>query len=524
VSMRSGIFGLIKGECHNIGCSEITKRTQKVIKTNNSILHGTWLEELKHPVDELLRNPEKFNTIEGPVQGCHFDSKSSVLTLHVDFARQHPVFYYSSGELFAFAHSLEKLTNLLKENDVTIKTDENGASFLLSYASILGDLTIVKGVRKLMPGHSLVYAKGNLKIINRDNLQSIDRTITNKSEAIDMLDVAFYRATDALVKTNYTINADQINLLSGGIDSRLVFMQTIKSAKNINTLCFSAKGYLDHKISKQISSDFKANYNFCDLNPGNYVMCTDSVEDYDGTINYLASAHHKYALKNFTNQGIIASGQLGNEILAEFYSPNNNLIYTLDSISTMKGVGVDAKEIWNKTPESTLFKLYNRGFLYTNSAAYSTVNGTLYSPFTSREFVRTALQLHPSLLKNHFIYLEWMKAKYPEAMRYNWERYRTKPVGGVSLKLAKLKMSILTSFMYPLSKFRSTSMSPLQYWFNESQELQQFFKNTFLDNMEQLDSVPSLASFVKQNYGSMNITNKASVLTLLLALKKYVNS
>ena len=117
-----------------------------------------------------------------------------------------------------------------------------------------------------------------------------------------------------------------------------------------------------------------------------------------------------------------------------------------------------------------------------------------------------------------------MKAKYPEAMRYNWERYRTKPVGGVSLKLAKLKMSILTSFMYPLSKFRSTSMSPLQYWFNESQELQQFFKNTFLDNMEQLDSVPSLASFVKQNYGSMNITNKASVLTLLLALKKYVNS
>ena len=42
--------------------------------------------------------------------------------------------------------------------------------------------------------------------------------------------------------------------------------------------------------------------------------------------------------------------------------------------------------------------------------------------------------------------------------------------------------------------------------------------------MEQLDSVPSIASFVKNNYASMNITNKASVLTLLLALKKYVNS
>ena len=109
-------------------------------------------------------------------------------------------------------------------------------------------------------------------------------------------------------------------------------------------------------------------------------------------------------------------------------------------------------------------------------------------------------------------------------MRYNWERYKSKPVGGMSLKLAKLKMSVLTRFIYPLSKFRSSSMSPLQYWFNESQEIQQFFENTFVDNMEHLDSVPSLASFVKQNYGSMNITNKASVLTLLMALKKYVNS
>ena len=522
--MRSGIYGVIKGECHNFGYSQINKCTQKVIQTNNSILHGTWLEKLNYPVDELLSNPEKFNTIEGPVQGCYFDQKSSTLTIHVDFARQHPIFYYSSDKVFAFAHSLEKLIGILKENDIVIRADENGAALLLSYASILGDKTIVQGVRKLMPGHSLVYVKGEFKLINRDNLQNLERSITDKSKAIDMLDDVFSKATDAMVRANSELNADQINLLSGGIDSRMVFMQTIKSSENINTLCFSAKGYLDHTISEQISSDFKANYNFCDLNPGNYVMCTDSVEDYDGTINYLASAHHRYALKNFTNQGIIASGQLGNEILAEFYTPNCNFIYTLDSISTMKGVGIDAKEIWDITPESTLFKLYNRGFLYTNSAAYSTVNGTLYSPFTSKEFVITALQLHPSLLKNHYIYLEWMKSKYPEAIRYNWERYKSKPVGGMSLKLAKLKMSVLTRFIYPLSKFRSSSMSPLQYWFNESQEIQQFFENTFVDNMEHLDSVPSLASFVKQNYGSMNITNKASVLTLLMALKKYVNS
>ena len=99
-----------------------------------------------------------------------------------------------------------------------------------------------------------------------------------------------------------------------------------------------------------------------------------------------------------------------------------------------------------------------------------------------------------------------------------------KPVGGMSLKLAKFKMSILTRFIYPLSKFKGASMSPLQHWYDKSQEIQKFFSRTYEDNEDQLDSVPSLASFVKQNYSSMNITNKASVLTLLLALKKYVNS
>ena len=173
-----------------------------------------WLEKLNYPVDELLSNPEKFNTIEGPVQGCHFDQKSSTLTIHVDFARQHPIFYYSSDKVFVFAHSLEKLIGILKENDIVIRADENGAALLLSYASILGDKTIVQGVRKLMPGHSLVYVKGELKLINRDNLQNLERSITDKSKAIDMLDDVFSKATDAMVRANSELNADQINLLS----------------------------------------------------------------------------------------------------------------------------------------------------------------------------------------------------------------------------------------------------------------------------------------------------------------------
>ncbi|MBM72509.1 MAG: hypothetical protein CL847_06980 [Crocinitomicaceae bacterium] len=522
--MRSGIFGVIKGDSQNLGCTKPTKLSQKLIQTKNSALHGTWFGELSYPAEELLSDPEKFNMLEGPTQGFHYDPQSRKLALHVDFARQHPVFYYHKSQLFAFANSLEKLCELLKAHDIKIKADEQGASMLLTYSSILGNKTLVKGVRKLMPGYSLFYSDNKVELINRNNLQDLDRHISDKSSAIELLDSTFKSVTNAVATTNADLGADQINLLSGGIDSRMVFMQSVKASNSVSTLCFSAEGYLDHQISQQISKDYNIDYNFCNLNPGTYMMCTDSMEDYDGTINFLASAHHRFALNNFNNQGIIASGQLGNEILAEFYNPNNDFYDTLESITTMKGVGGGEKDVWNATPDSTLFKLYNRGFLYTNSAAYSTLDGTLYSPFTSKEFVKAALQLHPSLLKDHFIYLEWMKARYPESICYKWERYRVKPVVGMSLKLAKLKMSILTRFIYPLSNFRCDSMSPLQHWYKESKILQQFFSKTFEENIEQLDSVPSLESFVKQNYAFMNITNKASVLTLLLALKKYVNS
>ena len=556
--MRSGIFGAIgsrmitipglvtksfEGLYYAVGCNKPSSLIEQsaFIETNNETfgIHGVWLNSENHNwsesdsllhLKEYVNDPSKFDQIEGPVQGFHFDKSAGRLLLHTDFARQHPLFYYEGDGLFAYAYSLDLLVKILRENNVTIDADYQAASMLLTFASILGHKTLVKGINKLMPGHSAEWTRNSLRCYPRSNPLDIDRDISNPSEAIEMIDTSFREASNRMIHLNQAFGKGQINLLSGGIDSRMVFLQTATETEKVKCLCFSAEDYLDHKISKSIAKDYGAEYLFHNLNQGEYMLNTDSVEEYDGTINYLASAHHRHALRSLRipNPGLIASGQLGNEILAEFGMPNATFESVVSSIHTYSkafgGCRDEVESLWNNTPDSTVFKLYNRGFLYTNSAAFSTrPHGILYSPFTSSSFVRSALRIQPDLLANHKIYLEWMRSCYPEATKYDWERYRAKPIQGVRLNAAKLKMNILSRFVYPISSFRGASMSPIQLWYNESKTHQEFFHRAFVDKREFLDSLPELASLVDSNYSTMSVMNKASVLTLLIGLEKYIN-
>ena len=83
-----------------------------------------------------------------------------------------------------------------------------------------------------------------------------------------------------------------------------------------------------------------------------------------------------------------------------------------------------ALEAWSAQTNVQLFKMVNHGLLYTNSGAYSTSSfGQLCSPFTSGQFVRTALRLDRDIVKGQRAYLTWIMDRFPEATHHVWERY-----------------------------------------------------------------------------------------------------
>lgn len=543
--MRTGIFGEIGGEGKiSFSCSAPTTSIEQYAlhESDSSVfaLHGLWLnpehKDWSHlPINDLesfASTPQNFNYIDGPLQAFHYNKNNSELHLHVDFARQHPIFYFHENNFFAFAPTIEQLVNIMKSNGITPVADAEGAAMLLTYACILGDSTLIHGVKKLMPGHSLKLAENKVTLIDRSRLIDIARDVNNMDDAIESIQDAFSDSIKQMCDTNAHHGKTQLNLLSGGIDSRMVFFQTKKFIDEIDTLCFSVKDYVDHKVSKQISYDYNANYHFHDLKNGEYILNTSSAIQYDGTISYLASAHHRDVIESLTipNLGVVAGGAIGNGVLSEeFFIPNSNKDQVISNTMTnpefYKYCKYSTDIAWENNPESSNFKLVNRGFLYTNSGSYSTYpHGVLHSPFTSKAFVKAAHALHPDLLSNHSLYMEWMKRCHPEATNYIWERYRAKPVQGIALNISKLKMKVLAKFIFPLTNHKGASMSPVQLWYNNSNLIKDLYAQT-LDSKKHLltTHLPDLAQAIISSYPAMSVGNKASVLTLLIALDTYLD-
>jgi len=525
-----------------IGHDDFGHPAGRVILTqdNSTIsgLSGAWLNapvsgpaDMPGAVARAVKSAEDFGHVRGPVQGLSTDSQIGRLLLHTDSAAQRPFFIYTEKDMALFASTMARLTILMTQNGITPQPDTTGAAALLAFGSIPGEKTLVKGVQKTRAGSTTTVTLDGLRTELHTDYSRIKRTEQTEARAIERLQQAFCDAVRSVVDYNRINDFTQNNLLSGGIDSRMVLMETLNHTDQVNTICFSQAGYLDQSISAAIAADMGTRHTHYDLAQGHYIMRTATVDDYDGTINYLASAHHRSMLDDLApvRHGLLSGGQLGNEIMGEFLKSGYQPDHVIESLLTDSQFYLQCREylrgVWEKTPEPVVFKLHNRAFLFTNSAAYSTMHrGLLCSPFTDPDFLKVALSLPERYLKHQMLYLKWMETTYPRATRYSWERYRARPVWGARLAAARIRMKWMTKFVYPLTRFKNASMNPLDHWLAQSPELQAFFRDTFEENRARLSHFPELKEAVEKSYPKMNVFNKASVLTLLLAARAQLKS
>ena len=86
---------------------------------------------------------------------------------------------------------------------------------LLTYGSILGTQTLVRGVHKLMPGCTLTWTPDAVTTKERMPLEEIERDIDGFKEATSMLDNVFHDSVSQMVAVNRDAGCAQHNLLSG---------------------------------------------------------------------------------------------------------------------------------------------------------------------------------------------------------------------------------------------------------------------------------------------------------------------
>ncbi|HCL46820.1 MAG TPA: hypothetical protein DHW55_06130 [Flavobacteriales bacterium] len=504
--------------------------------------HGVWMNasdrdwqdpQSMSQLKSAVASAAGFAETEGPLQGVHGDCNAKTLQLHGDVARQHPLYWTTCAWGILFAYSVEELVALMRDHDVPVAPDEEGAGLLLTYGSILGARTLIRGVRKLMPGQTLTWTPDAVSTKERMPLDEIERDIDGFKEATSLLDEVFHDSVSQMVAVNRDAGCVQHNLLSGGLDSRLVALATARHLDGapLSTLCFAAKDSLDASISGSMAQEHGWQHRAHDLGHGKYMMDIESVGEYDGCVNHLASAHHRHALskERLPNMGLLGSGQGANVLLTDNHkwgASGSQVLHSMTLNAATRGVCVGAaEEAWRATPDVQRFKMVNRGFLYTNSGAYSTAAfGVLWSPFTSGHFVRAALRLHPDILKGQRAYLTWLADRFPAAKDHVWERYNAKPVLGARLRLAQARALWGARFRRVLPLRTSKSMSPIEMWLDSSAEIQHFYNDTFRQLSPWMKHYPSLEATVVRDFATMNAMNKASVLTLLLATQAWFDA
>jgi asparagine synthase (glutamine-hydrolysing) len=139
-------------------------------------------------------------------------SKSSFILLNDRFGMAHQVYWTMIGSKFYFATHLKAL---LSYPEVQREIDMEGLNLFLKYSYIPSPWTIFKGIRKLPPGHMLVFKDGKATLASYWEFSPPDGSVSDLQEAVstykDLLRKSILRRLGKDRPTGI--------LLSGGLDS-----------------------------------------------------------------------------------------------------------------------------------------------------------------------------------------------------------------------------------------------------------------------------------------------------------------
>ncbi len=177
-----------------------------------------------------------------------------------------PLYYAEQGNAFYFASEMKAILA-----DAALRRDMDEASlacyFSLSY--IPDSMTIFKGIRKLLPGHTLTRQNGRTRINQYwDMAYEPDRS-RGEDYFINRFMELFHESIRMHLISDVPLGA----FLSGGIDSgAVVAMMSMATDRPVNTFCMgfggNAGGYLDERVYARLVADrYNTNHKEYEIHP-----------------------------------------------------------------------------------------------------------------------------------------------------------------------------------------------------------------------------------------------------------------
>jgi len=181
-----------------------------------------------------------------------------------------PLYYLYSNNVFGFS---SEIRSLIAGKLIPATLDEQGLIDYLRYQTVHAPRTIIKGIKMLLPGHSITINKGEVKIHKywELNSSSINTSVKQNYESV-CKDVN--QLLTSAVERRLIADVPFGAFLSGGIDSSAVVGLMHKvSTERIKTFCvtFDESEFSESKYTALVAKKFNTDHHEIKLNPEDFL-------------------------------------------------------------------------------------------------------------------------------------------------------------------------------------------------------------------------------------------------------------
>lgn len=185
-----------------------------------------------------------------------YDCEKDILLLSRDRAGEKPLYYWAHENGFVFGSELK---TIFSDSRLERRLDTPYLSEYFTIGYVSGENTLVKGVKKLLPGNKLIYSlkNGEIEISHFWKLPEFQSDKNyNEKELVDRLDILLSGAVKRQMISDVPLGV----LLSGGIDSSLITAYAAEhSAGKLKTFHISFDGFgklNESPFAKRVSEYF----------------------------------------------------------------------------------------------------------------------------------------------------------------------------------------------------------------------------------------------------------------------------
>jgi asparagine synthase (glutamine-hydrolysing) len=341
-----------------------------------------------------------------------YDNKQKKLFAARDHLGQKPLYYYHNQKLFAFASEIKALLALMPELS---ELNKEALYEYLTIRIITPPRSMFRKIRKLPPGHYIVYHHGQIKIEKYWNLKYEPKITADFKAVLEQLD----HEIETTVKYHLVSDVPVGAFLSGGMDSSIIVAMMSKFA-NQPIMTFSGdvpyENFSEIPYARLVSDKYKTEHHELTINPSLVRTLPEVVWHLDEPSDSLSVCMYYLSQLTRKHVKVVLGGDGGDElfggydryygnVLASYYAliPKTFRKHVLEKLLRTIPEGFWYRSLSHKLRWMHQMSFYGEGERYAKSLGYFYFSDQYAKSLYTDQFKKSVSSFEPTAcIKEYF--------------------------------------------------------------------------------------------------------------------------